>query len=202
MIIRDASDATLGKRSAQFSLIGQSLRPSSYERESFVGKTANPLDAARLRKLDELIEIGLEELGVPGAAVAIVQHDRVVHARGYGVRQLGRRTPVDAETLFAIASNTKALTTLLLAQLVDDGKLRWDEAVTEAYPDFRLGDAATTAATRIEHLVCACTGLPRKDFEWISPGTVGFNFVVGSTGDKRTLTLREAQHEYVFVEAG
>lgn len=166
-MIRDASDATLAKRSAQFSLIGQSLRPASYERESFVGKTANVLDAARLRKVDELIELGLGELGVPGAAVAIVQHDRVVHARGYGVRRLGRRAPVDAETLFAIASNTKALTTLLLAQLVDDGKLRWDEPVTEAYPDFRLGDATTTAATRIEHLVCACTGLPRKDFEWI-----------------------------------
>ena len=163
----DGSDATFGKRSAQFGLIGQSLRPASYERESFAGRKANPLDPARLRELDELIELGLEELGVPGAAVSIVEGERVVHARGYGVRQLGQRVPVDADTLFPIASNTKALTTLLLAQLVDDGKLRWGELVTEAYPDFRLGDAATTAATRIEHLVCACTGLPRKDFELI-----------------------------------
>jgi CubicO group peptidase (beta-lactamase class C family) len=165
VMIQDVSTATLGKRGAQFSLIGQSLRPASYERESFAGKTANLLDAVRLRKLDELVELGLEELGVPGAAVSIVQGDRVVHARGYGVRRLGHRAPVDADTLFPIASDTKALTTLLLAQLVDDGKLRWEEPVTEAYPNFRLGDAATTAATRIEHLVCACTGLPRKDLE-------------------------------------
>jgi CubicO group peptidase (beta-lactamase class C family) len=165
VMIQDVSDATFGKRAAQFSLIGQSLRPANYERESFAGKTANLLDAARLRRLDELVELGLEELSVPGAAVSIVQGGRVVHARGYGVRQLDQRTRVDADTLFPIASNTKALTTLLLAQLVDDGKLRWEEPVTEAYPRFRLGDSATTAATRIEHLVCACTGLPRKDFE-------------------------------------
>lgn len=163
--IQDASNATLGKRSAQFSLIGESLRPASYELESFAGRRAHLLDAVRLRKLDELVELGLAELGVPGAAVAIVQGDRVVRARGYGARQLGRGVPVDADTLFPIASNTKALTTLLLAQLVDEGKLRWDEVVTEAYPGFKLGDPATTAATRIEHLVCACTGLPRKDLE-------------------------------------
>lgn len=123
------------------------------------------LDELRLRQLDELVELGLAELGVPGGAVAIVQGERVVHARGYGVRQLGGGVPVDADTLFPIASNTKALTTLLLAQLVDEGKLRWDAAVTEAYPGFQLGDPATTAAVRIEHLVCACTGLPRRDLE-------------------------------------
>lgn len=141
------------------------VRSASDALESFAGKTAHLLDAGRLRELDELVELGLSELGVPGAALAIVQGDRVVHARGYGVRQLGRGVPVDADTLFPIASNTKALTTLLLAQLVDEGKLRWDEAATEAYPGFKLGDPATTAATRIEHLVCACTGLPRKDFD-------------------------------------
>jgi hypothetical protein len=132
--IQDASSATLGERRAQFSLIGESLRSASYEDESFAGKRANLLDAARLRKLDDLVDLGLDVLGVPGAAVAIVQGDRVVHARGYGVRQLGRRALVDASTLFPIASNTKGLTTLLLAQLVDEGKLRWDELVTEAYP--------------------------------------------------------------------
>ncbi|HTV17091.1 MAG TPA: serine hydrolase domain-containing protein [Polyangiaceae bacterium] len=164
--IQDASSATLGKRSAQFRLIEESLRPASHEQESFAGKQATLLDAARLRKLDELVELGLEVLAVPGAAMAIVQRDGVVHARGYGVRQLGQRAPVDASTLFPIASNTKALTTLLLAQLVDEGKLRWDELVAEAYPGFRLGDVATTVATRMEHLVCACTGLPRKDLEY------------------------------------
>jgi CubicO group peptidase (beta-lactamase class C family) len=63
------------------------------------------------------------------------------------------------------ASNTKALTTLLLAELVDAKKLRWDEPVTEAYPAFKLGDAATTRQVLIQQLVCACTGVPRQDFD-------------------------------------
>jgi CubicO group peptidase (beta-lactamase class C family) len=69
---------------------------------------------------------------------------------GFGVKTLGRPDPVDADTLFLAVSNTKAMTTLLLAELVDEHKelvdehkLRWDELVTEAYPEFRLGDANT-----------------------------------------------------------
>ena len=82
-------------------------------------------------------------------------------------KSLGSPDPVDADTLFLAASNTKALTTLLLATLVDEGKLRWDQPVTEVYPGFRLGDAATTRQVQVRHLVCACTGLPRQDFEWL-----------------------------------
>lgn len=167
VMILDAQDATLNKRSAQFGLLAQSVRPEAYNRESFAGKTAHKLDAARLAKVDELIELGRKELGIPGVSIAIVQDGKVIHAKGYGVRELGKKAAVDPNSLFIIASNTKALSTLLLAQLVDDGKLRWDQPVTEVYPDFKLGDAATTAATRIEHLVCACTGLPRKDMEWL-----------------------------------
>jgi hypothetical protein len=72
-MIQDVSDATFGKRAAQFNLIEQSLRSANYERESSTGKTANLLDAARLRRLDDLVELGLEELSAPGAAVPIVQ---------------------------------------------------------------------------------------------------------------------------------
>jgi CubicO group peptidase (beta-lactamase class C family) len=81
---------------------------------------------------------------------------------------------VDADTLFLAASNTKAMTTLLLAELVDEGKLRWDQPVTEVYPAFRLGDSDTTRQVLVKHLVCACTGLPRQDFEWL------FNFATAT----------------------
>jgi CubicO group peptidase (beta-lactamase class C family) len=54
-----------------------------------------------------------------------------------------------------------------MSRLVDQGKLSWDEPVTQAYPSFRLGSPATTAKVRIEDLICACTGVPRKDFDWI-----------------------------------
>ena len=66
-----------------------------------------------------------------------------------------------------LASNTKSMTTLLLATLVDEGKLTWDTPVIAVMPDFKLGDPETTKQVLIKHLVCACTGLPRQDFEWL-----------------------------------
>jgi CubicO group peptidase (beta-lactamase class C family) len=66
-----------------------------------------------------------------------------------------------------IGSNTKALTTLLLGKLIDAGKLTWDTKVVSVMPGFKLGDEATTNSVLIRHLICACTGLPRQDLEWI-----------------------------------
>jgi CubicO group peptidase (beta-lactamase class C family) len=66
-----------------------------------------------------------------------------------------------------IASNTKAMTTLMLAKLVDEKKLTWETPVTSLLPSFKLGDAATTSQVRVKHLICACTGLPRQDLEWL-----------------------------------
>src|SRR3546814_16784111 len=66
-----------------------------------------------------------------------------------------------------IASNTKGLSTLLLSVLADEGKLRWDQKVTDLYPAFRLGNDEVTRSVLVRHLVCACTGLPRKDYSFI-----------------------------------
>jgi CubicO group peptidase (beta-lactamase class C family) len=65
------------------------------------------------------------------------------------------------------ASNTKGMTTLLLSELVDEKKLKWDEPVTEVYPSFKLGDADTTRRVLVKNLICACTGMPRQDMEWL-----------------------------------
>jgi len=102
-----------------------------------------------------------------GRALALIEGGRVVYEGGLGVRKLGGVTPVDEHTLFMVASNTKGMTTLLLAKLVDEHKLNWDEPVTQAYPEFRLGSGDTTRQVEIKHLVCACTGMPRQDFEWL-----------------------------------
>jgi hypothetical protein len=165
VLLLDAARATMEKRGAQFALLDHSVQPAGYSRESFAGKTANELDRDRLGQLDAFIERGRVELAIPGAAIAITQGGEVVHARGYGVRELDKPAAVDSATLFRVASNTKALTSLLLARLADAGKLRWDQPVIEVYPNFALADSAITAATRIEHLLCACTGPPRTDLE-------------------------------------
>lgn len=167
VFILDATEPTAEKRGAPIGLILQSLRPKGYARESFAGKKAHPLDATRIATLKAFVENGMKQFGVPGVGLSFIDGGKVVWEGGLGVKELGKPEPVDADTLFIAASNTKALTTLLLAELVDEKKLRWDQPVTELYPVFKLGDAATTKQVLVKHLVCACTGLPRQDMEWL-----------------------------------
>jgi CubicO group peptidase (beta-lactamase class C family) len=167
VVIDDLADAVVGKRGAQVVLIFDRLLPKGYRRESFAGKTANVLDQARIRELSRFVEQGQQALGVPGVAVGLVQDGKVVFADGFGVKQLGGSEKPDGDTLFMVASNTKALTTLLLAKLVDEHRITWDTPVTQLLSNFRLGDQETTRSVLVRHLVCACTGMPRQDLEWI-----------------------------------
>ena len=165
--IYDMANAVGEKRGAQVALVFDRLLPKGYSRESFEGRRAHPLDAVRLAQIESFIEGSRAQLEVPGVAVGIVQDGEVVLAKGYGVRELGKPDRVDAKTLFMIASNTKAMTTLMLARLVADGRFGWDTPVTTLLPSFKLGDAETTRQVRVRHLICACTGLPRQDMEWL-----------------------------------
>jgi CubicO group peptidase (beta-lactamase class C family) len=165
--IYDMADDVGQKRGSQVSLVFDRLFPKGYEKESFAGRKANRLDAARLADIAKFVWDGIQETGVPGVSYGIVQGGKVVFSGGIGVRQIGKPEKVDGDTRYMIASNTKALTTLLLARLVDAGKISWTDPVTKIMPGFRLGDADTTARVLIEHLICACTGLPRQDFEWL-----------------------------------
>ena len=163
----DGSQSTVEKRGAPIGLILESLRPKNYKRESFAGRKAHPLDAARIGDLKTFVQNSMQELGIPGVGLALVDGSKVVYEGGLGVRELGKPELVDENTLFMAASNTKGMTTLLLSELVDEHKIKWDEPVTQAYPAFKLGDANTTKQVLIKNLVCACTGLPRQDLEWI-----------------------------------
>ncbi len=167
IVILDGTEPTFEKRASPIGLIAQSLRPKGYNRESFAGRKAQSLDAAHIAQLKAFVETSMQELGIPGASLALVDGGKVVFEGGFGVRELGKPERVDENTLFMAASNTKGMTTLLLSELVDEKKLRWDEPVTEAYPGFKLGDADTTKKVLIKNLICACTGLPRQDLEWI-----------------------------------
>ena len=161
----ESSEATREKRGSQIGLVLGSLRPAGYQRENFAGHKANPLDASRVAAMRSFIEAGMKRLSVPGVGWSLLDGGKVAFEGGSGVRELGRPELVGADTLFIAASNTKALTTLLLAELVDEKKLRWDQPVTEAYPAFKLGDAETTRQVLVQHLICACTGVPRQDME-------------------------------------
>ncbi len=81
---------------------------------------------------------------MPGVAIAIVKDDRIVFAKGYGVRELNKPAPVDEQTLFAIGSSSKAFTAASIAMLVDQGKLKWDDPATKYLPGFQLFDPYST----------------------------------------------------------
>jgi CubicO group peptidase (beta-lactamase class C family) len=167
VIVYDVSQAVGEKRLAAVELVFGRLFPKGYSRESFAGQKAHVLDPARVGRLTEWVQMAMRQLRVPGVALGLVQDGKVIFADGFGVRELGRNERPDADTLFMIASNTKALTTLLLAKLVDEKRIAWDTPVTSVLPSFALGDPEITRQVLVKHLVCACTGLPRQDLEWI-----------------------------------
>ncbi len=167
VVLVDGTEPTFEKRGAPLSLTVQSLRPKGYSRESFAGKKAHPLDEKRIGILKDFVASGMKILDTPGVGLAFLDGGKMVWTGGLGVKELGKADPVGPDTLFIAASNTKALTTLLLAELVDEGKMRWDQPVTELFPAFRLGDDATTKQVLVKHLICACTGMPRQDLEWL-----------------------------------
>ena len=75
---------------------------------------------------------------MPGIAVAVVKDGKIIHAKGYGVRSLNTMQKVDENTLFGIASNSKAFTSAALGMLIDEGKINWDNKVTDYIPEFKL----------------------------------------------------------------
>ncbi len=166
VLLVQGSEATLEKRGAPIGKFLSTLRPQGYQRESFAGKPAQPLTPEKVELLKAFVADGMKQLDVPGVGLSFISGNQVVWAGGLGVRELGKPAKVDANTLFMAASNTKAMTTALLARAVDAGKLRWDQPAAEAYPGFRLADPAVTQSVQVRHLVCACTGMPRQDLEW------------------------------------
>lgn len=119
---------------------------------------ATPLPEG-LADFDAYVERVRHEFSVPGIAVAIVHDGQVVLERGYGVREVGRPEPVDAHTLFAIASNTKAFTTAALAILMDEGKVSWEDHVTDHLAWFQMSDPVVTREMTVRDLLTHRSGL-------------------------------------------
>lgn len=114
---------------------------------------------ADLSKLDAYYQKALKDWNVPGMAIAIVKDDKVVFAKGYGVLDAKKGGKVDENTLFGIASNSKAYTAAALAILVDEGKLKWDDKVTKYLPYLQLYDPYVTQELTIKDLLSHRVGL-------------------------------------------
>lgn len=128
------------------------------------GQAAAAIDTAAV---DLVVQDALKAWQAPGVAVAIVKGDEVVYLKGFGVKETGASQSVTPDTLFAIASTSKAFTTTAIAMLVDDGKMSWDDPVSKHVDFFHLADPLADRNVTLRDLVTHRTGLSRNDMLWL-----------------------------------
>ncbi|MEZ4563713.1 MAG: serine hydrolase domain-containing protein [Thermomicrobiales bacterium] len=147
----------------------QEATPAAAALPDLTGVTPLPLTGEHLATFESYVAGKVAELGVPGVAVGVVQDGEVAFLQGFGVRELGRPEPVTPDTLLRIGSVTKSFSSLLAATLVDTGQVAWDTPLVDLLPDFAVEDAELTPRLTVEDAFCACSGLPRRDLEFIFP---------------------------------
>src|SRR5262245_26924462 len=151
-----------------------------------------------LAALDEIVADGMKAFDVPGAAVVVVKDDKVVYLKGFGVREKGRDDPVTTDTVFAIASCSKAFTATGVAMLVADGKMGWDDQVRKHLDWFRLPDSAADHEVTIRDLLCHRTGMPRHDMLWAGTASASEDYV-RAYGKAKPATSFRSTWEYANV---
>ncbi|MEM9290690.1 MAG: serine hydrolase [Acidobacteriota bacterium] len=151
--------------SGPFTQGGGPLSFSVERTEAVEAARAQQVDEA-LAGLDEVLEQAVEDFNLPGLGLAVVFQGELVYAEGFGYRDVEAELPMTADTLFAIGSTTKAMTSTVLGMQVDEGLLDWDQPLVELMPAFRLSDPAITARISPRDLVSHRSGLPRHDFLW------------------------------------
>lgn len=124
-----------------------------------VSATAQPLPSFVKDSLDRYVTKAMSDWQIPGLAVGIVKDGKLVFSKGYGVRELGKPDPVDANTLFMMASNSKAMTATLLSALESEKKLSLDDKVTRWLPYFKLYDDNASRLVTLRDLLCHRLGL-------------------------------------------
>jgi CubicO group peptidase (beta-lactamase class C family) len=126
-----------------------------------ISTTPSPVFAQPLTtsQIDSIANKDMQLFHVPGLAIGIVKDGKLIYSKGFGVGSLLTQKAVHPETLFGIASNTKAFTAAALGLLVDDKKLNWDDKVTQYIPEFRLYDRLATREMTIRDLLCHRSGL-------------------------------------------
>lgn len=166
-----------------------------------------PSQTIDFHRLDSYLEKTLKDWKIPGFAVSIVKDDSVIFAKGYGVRELGKNDRVDAHTLFAIASNTKAFTATLLGMLVDEGKLDWDDRVTDYLKHFQMWDPYVTRDIRIRDLLTHRSGLPTfgADRLWIGNDKISREEIIARIRHIKPTAPFRTRYQYqnlMFLVAG
>lgn len=158
-------------------------------------------------EIDAVVSDAMSTFQVPGMAVGVVQDGELTFARGYGVRKIGTNQPVDADTLFGIASNTKAMTAAALAILVDEGKLSWDDHVIDHIPEFQLFDPYVTREFTIRDLLThrSGLGLGAGDLMIFPPTDYTIDEIIGALKYLKPVTSFRSAYAYdnqLYIVAG
>jgi CubicO group peptidase (beta-lactamase class C family) len=189
----DGARSAAERRGAQLNIALGSLEVAERAEENLGGRKPHALDSTRAERFLAFAEEARKLTKVPGVALAVIQDGKIVLEKGLGVRELNTSEPVTPSTLFMIGSMTKPLTSLMMARLVDRGTFTWETPVTKLLPSFALGDPDATGRVTMAHTVCACTGLPRWDMEFIFEWN-------GSTPEKRIDLLKAMKPTTGFGE--
>lgn len=166
MLIDGSTDA-VARRGSQVQIIASGLTIKGQPKTDLTNAEPKPLTPEMLAELEAYIAEAMPAAKVPGAAVAIVQNGKVVYLHGFGVREMGKLDPITPDTPMMIGSTGKTMTTMMMATLVDDQKMQWDTPAIQILPGFAVADPALSQKITMRNLVCACTGVPRRDFELI-----------------------------------
>lgn len=176
--------AALDRRGAQVNIAVTGFRPAGLPSDSLAGAPSIRLGDAEAAALGAYIDESMARFDIPGAVVGVVQNGRVVMLQGFGLRDRAHMDKVTPDTRMMIGSVGKTMTTLLMADLVEDGRLRWDRPVQDILPQFRVSDPALSHSITVENLVCACSGVPRRDLEFLfNADILDAEKVIGSLAD-------------------
>lgn len=163
----DGTKAGFSRRIAQFSELNSGWKPAGLKEPSLAGISPRTFGDEERNAMSHFVDWAIQQIGIPGIAIAVVQNNQTVYAEGFGVCKSGGEERVTADTRFMIGSSTKPLTTMMMARLVDLGHFTWSTPVTEVLPSFALMDETVTRRLEMRHTVSASTGMPRRDLDLV-----------------------------------
>jgi CubicO group peptidase (beta-lactamase class C family) len=165
LLLFEGDASVVARRGSQLNIIASGFKISALEETNLAEVTPKPFDDTIRGELEPFITANLEKAGIPGAIVAVVQNGEVVYEGAFGVKEKGTDDPMTADTSMMIGSTGKSLTTMMMGTLVDDGQMTWDTPAQQILPSFIVKDPELSETITMRNLVCACTGVPRRDLE-------------------------------------
>lgn len=171
----------------------------------FLGFQSQAQNSKKVAKLEKRIQKVMELANCPGMAVAVVEKDKIIYAKGFGFKDFENKKPVDTETLFAIGSCTKSFTGTLLGQLQEDGKIDLNASPRDYMPELKFYNPQMNSSITIKDMLTHRTGLPRHDISWyMFPSTSRDSLLARVQYHEPTLTVREGfqYNNFMYLAAG